>query len=154
MEDLSVVLRRGVHLRSILNGSLLGGWHAVTVYEELPVKVARSSFYRFLTRHKLNDRGRAFRRVVPEIVHLPGEALLIDWGYLWMVEESGKRVKLWAFIGILGYSRYLVVRLMTGCDAARTLSELGGMYQELGGVPLRTTSGTLYQKTSGSIRRR
>lgn len=119
---------------------LLSGWHAITVYEELPVKVPRSNFYRFLTRHQLNDRGRAFRRVVPEIVHQPGEALLIDWGYMWMVEESGKRVKLWAFIGILGYSRFMVVRLMTNCDAAKTLSELGGMYQELGGVPLRTTS--------------
>jgi len=28
---------------------LENGWHAITVYEELPVKVRRSSFYRFLT---------------------------------------------------------------------------------------------------------
>jgi hypothetical protein len=119
---------------------LESGWHAVTVYEELPVRVPRSSFYRFLTRHRLNDRGRALRRVVPEIVHMPGEALLIDWGYLWMIEEAGQRVKLWAFIGILGYSRYMVVRLMSSCDTTQTLAELGAMYQELGGVPLRTTS--------------
>lgn len=119
---------------------LESGWHAVTVYEELPVRVQRSSFYRFLTRHRLNDRGRAMRRVVREIVHMPGEALLIDWGYLWMIDQAGRRVKLWAFIGILGYSRFMVVRLMSSCDAAHTLSELGTMYQELGGVPLRTTS--------------
>ena len=117
------------------------GWHAVTVYEELPAKVKRSSFYRFLLRHGLEDRGKAFRRrVVPEIVHCPGEALLIDWGYLWTVERNGKREKLWAFIGILGYSRYMVVRLMTSCDITQTLSELGSMYEALGGVPARTTS--------------
>lgn len=116
------------------------GWHAVTVYEELAVKVPRSSFYRFLIRHRLNGRGRAMRRVIPEIVHLPGEAVLIDWGYLWTIEQDGRRVKLWAFIGILGYSRFMVVRLMTNCDGAHTLAELGAMYQEFGGVPLRTTS--------------
>ena len=80
------------------------------------------------------------RRVVPEIVHLPGEALLIDWGFLWMIEQGGLKVKLWAFIGILGYSRFMVVRLMTSCDSTHTLRELGTMYQEVGGVPLRTTS--------------
>lgn len=58
---------------------LEGGWHAVTVYEELPIRVPRSNFYRFLVRHKLGERGNALR-VIPEIVHEPGEALLIDWG--------------------------------------------------------------------------
>lgn len=116
------------------------GWHAVTVFEELPVRVKRSSFYRFLLRHHLEDRGKSIRRVVPEIIHKPGEALLIDWGYLWTVNVDGKRRKLWAFIGILGYSRYMVVRLMTECTIECTLTELGFMYATLGGVPTRTTS--------------
>lgn len=119
---------------------LEAGWHAVTVYEELSVRVARSSFYRYLIRHRLNDVGRSIRRVVPEIVHRPGEALLIDWGHLWTVERDGKRVKLWAFIGILGYSRFMVVKLMTLCDLENTLRALRGMYETIGGVPLRTTS--------------
>ena len=98
---------------------LEAGWHAVTIYEELPLPVPRSSFYRFLIRHRINHKGLSLRRVVPEILHAPGEALLIDWGYLWMVEEDGRRRKLWAFLGVLGYSRYMVVRLMTCCDQAR-----------------------------------
>jgi len=50
------------------------GWHAVTVYEELPVKVTRSSFYRFLAKHGLTrELHRQALRVVPEIVHTPGE---------------------------------------------------------------------------------
>jgi len=119
---------------------LESGWHAVTVYEELPVRVARSSFYRFLIRHRLNERGRSLRRVVPEIVHSPGEALLVDWGYLWTIERGGRREKLWAFIGILGYSRYMVVRVVTSLVQAAVLQALSEMYDELGGVPWRTTS--------------
>ena len=61
---------------------LEAGWHAVTTYEDLPLPVLRSSFYRFLIRHRINHKGLSLRRVVPEILHAPGEALLIDWGYL------------------------------------------------------------------------
>jgi len=119
---------------------LEGGWHAVTVYEELPIKVPRSSFYRFLIRHRLNEKGRALRRVVPEIVHAPAEALLIDWGYLWTIERNGRKEKLWAFIGILGFSRFMVVRLMTSCTQTHTLAALSEMFSELGGVARRITS--------------
>lgn len=59
---------------------LAAGWHKVTLFEELPVKVARSSFYRFLDRHDLGEPGPA-ERVVPEIIHRPGEAMLLDWGH-------------------------------------------------------------------------
>ena len=119
---------------------LQAGWHAITVFEELPVKVPRSNFYRFLDRHRLNELGRSVRRVVPEIVHLPGEALLVDWGYLWTIEQDGKRKKLWVFIGVLGYSRYLVARVMTSCTLEETLESLSMLYAEIGGVPKRTTS--------------
>lgn len=118
------------------------GWHAVTVFEELPVKVPRSSFYRFLIRHHLNEIGRSSRRrVVPEIVHKPGEALLIDWGLLWNEHDSsGRLVRVWVFVGVLGRSRFLVARVMTSCAQEATLAALSSMYEELGGVPQRTTS--------------
>ena len=57
-------------------------WHLLTIYEELPVKVGRSSYYRFIQRHNLNlkkCKNKSFR-VRSEIVHRPGEALLLDWG--------------------------------------------------------------------------
>jgi transposase len=118
------------------------GWHAITVFEELPVKVRRSSFYRFLERHNLNNKARRPRRVVPEIVHRPGEALLVDWGKVASITdpETGQRRTVWAFVGTLGYSRYLMVRFVLSQDVPTTLSMLEGMLQEIGGVPWRITS--------------
>jgi hypothetical protein len=127
------------HLERI-KARLTSGWHAVSVYEELPVKVPRSNFYRFLEHHGLLQPGDASARVIPEIVHEPGEALLIDWGHLWNIERDGIRTKLWAFVAVLGYSRYMVVRLMTICDSQQTLSNLAAIFNEIGGVPLRITS--------------
>ena len=83
---------------------LEGGWHAVTVFEELPVKdVTRSSFYRYLERYKLNRLGESYR-VVPGIVHKPGEALILDWGKLRNVIDpvTGKKRLLWMFAGGFG----------------------------------------------------
>lgn len=116
------------------------GWYPVTVYEELPVKVSRSSFYRFICRHSLGHSGRAYRRVIPEIVHRPGEALLLDWGKLRSVTVQNKRKTLWAFVGVLGFSRYLMVRLVWSNDTETTLTAISSMFDELGGVPDRITS--------------
>ena len=119
---------------------LLSGWKAVTVFEELPIKVPRSNFYRFLVHHRLDEVGKSMRRVVPEIVHEPGEALLVDWGYLWTTEQGGKKEKLWVFVGVLGYSRFIVARVMTSLSQPLVLEALSSMYDELGGVPRKTTS--------------
>jgi len=120
------------------------GWHRVTVFEEIfkakviKVSVPRSSFYRFLNHHNLSSKDA--RRVVPEIIHQPGEALLLDWGYLWTVEYEGRRKKLWVFVGILGFSRLMTAQVMVCCDQVHTLDAIAGMYEQLGGVPTRTTS--------------
>lgn len=116
------------------------GWHLVTIFEELPVKVNRSSFYRFLSRHSLAPQKA--ERVVPEIVHEPGEALLLDWGHLCTIKDpqTGQKRKLWAFVGVLGYSRYLVVRLVWTNTVDVTLAALSDMLREIGGVPKRVTT--------------
>lgn len=121
---------------------LANGWHAVTVYEELPVKVTRSCFYRFLAKRGLtSELHRQALRVVPEIVHTPGEALQVDWGHLWnTTHQDGRKIKLWVFVGVLGYSRLIAARVMTVCDQQHTLTALGEMYETIGGVPKRTTS--------------
>ncbi len=133
--------RLGEHLPWIID-RLGVGWHAITVFEELPVKVNRSSFYRFLARHDLNPTARRPSRVVPEIVHRPGEALLVDWGKVATVvcPVSGKKRTVWAFVGVLGYSRYRMVRLTMSLDLDTTLSHLESMLQEIGGVPVKITS--------------
>ncbi len=122
---------------------LESGWHPVTILEELCVSVGRSSFYRFLHRHNLVEVGEnARRRIIPEIIHTPGEALIVDWGKLRDVlnPETGKKRTLWMFLGVMGYSRYLIVQLVWSNDVPTTLSSLEEMMKELGGVPTRITS--------------
>lgn len=120
---------------------LAAGWHKVTLFEELPVRVSRSSFYRFLDRHGLGVDAKP-ERAVPEIVHRPGEALLLDWGHLCTITDpdTGKRRKVWAFVGVLGYSRLLTVRLVWTNSVDVTMQAIEDMIVELGGVPGRVTS--------------
>ena len=105
------------------------GWHAITVFEELPVKVARSSFYRYLTRHDIQPRRHRQLRAIPEIIHKPGEALLVDWGKLhdFVDPVTGGKKTVWAFVGMLGYSRYMMVKLMVRCDEEASIGALEGM---------------------------
>ena len=122
---------------------LQAGWQPITIFEELPSGVGRSSFYRFLHRHKLAELGETARRsIVEEIIHAPGEALIIDWGKLRDVikPESGRKQTLWIFVGVLGHSRYMMVRLVWSYDVATTLTTLEDMFRELGGVSRRIIS--------------
>ena len=118
------------------------GWRPITVYEELGVSLPRCSFYRFLHRHGLYKIGGHYRRVIPEIVHGPGECLQLDWGKLRDVvdPETGKKKPLWAFVGVLGFSRYTMVRLVWSNDIGSTLDAIESMFRELGGVPVKITS--------------
>jgi transposase len=118
---------------------LLTGWQPVTVWEELETKVPRASFYRFLERHGIARLGESFRHI-PEILHEPGEALLLDWGKLRDVIENGKKKILWAFVGVLGFSRYMMVRLVWSNDVVTTITSIESMLREIGGIPSRVTS--------------
>ena len=122
---------------------LAASWHLVSIFEELPVKVARSSFYRFIERHGLSEVGEERRkRVVPEIVEAPGESLQLDWGLLrkFTCPETGKKRKVWALVGVLGHSRYMMVRLVLSGDFQTTIRALESMFQEIGGVPRKITT--------------
>lgn len=114
------------------------GWQPITVFEELPVDlgaISRSSFYRYLARAGLSRVGKHYR-VVPEIAHDPGEALILDWGKLCDAPDpaTGKKRAVWAFVGVLGYSRLRLVRLVWTMDTETTLRVLEDMLRELGGV--------------------
>lgn len=136
VSDNDIILQ--VHL-AWMQDRLATGWQPITVWEELPQRVPRSSFYRFLERHQLCRLGESFRHI-PEIQHEPGEALLLDWGKLRDVVENGKKRTLWAFVGVLGFSRYMMVRLVWSNDVPTTIAAIESMLQELGGVPRRLTS--------------
>ena len=118
------------------------GWRPITIYEELGIPINRSSFYRFLNRHGILRLGEKLRRVVPEIIHRPGEALILDWGKLrdYVDPETGKKKMVWAFVGTLGFSRYMMVRLVHTNDLVTTVEAIESMFKEMGGVPERLTS--------------
>lgn len=117
---------------------LSAGWSPQTIFEELPVGVPRSNFYRYLGRHEL--RLAPEMRHSPEIISAPGDCLQIDWGKVFDVTENGKSKIIWGFIGVLGHSRRTLVRVVDRCDFETTVNAITSMLTELGGVPRRITS--------------
>lgn len=122
---------------------LCAGWQPITIFEELPVAVSRPGFYRYLHRHQLTRLGESTRKTHrQEIIHGPGEALIVDWGKLRNAVDpvTRKNRTLWMFVGLLGHSRYLMVRLVWSHDVDTTLAILESMIKELGGVVCRIVS--------------
>ena len=77
------------------------GWSPQSIFEELPLTVPRSNFYRYIHRNKL--MGSAPARNVMELVHAPGECLQVDWGKLFdVVDPITKKKKQFGFL--LGFS--------------------------------------------------
>lgn len=116
------------------------GWSPQTVFEELPLSVPRSNFYRYLHRHHL--RAKIPVRNVMELIHTPGECLQVDWGKLFDVIDpiTKKKKTIWIFIGILGHSRYEMARVVEKLNFETTMEILMSMFEELGGVPRKVTS--------------
>ena len=78
--------------------------------------------------------------MVPEIVHYPGDALILDWGKLCTVREGARARVLWVLVAVLGFSRYLMARCVWSNDVATTLAAIESLLSEIEGVPLRVTS--------------
>ncbi len=129
--------------RDWIEERLSTGWDPVTVFEELPKDlsdISRSSFYRYLARVDIAGAEKD-NHVIPEIAHDPGEALIMDWGKLCHGVDpvTGRKRIVWAFIGVMGYSRRRLVRLVWRMDAETTLRAIESMFRELGGVPRKIT---------------
>ncbi len=115
------------------------GWSPQTLFEELPLAVPRSNFYRYLHRTKLMNV--ALVKNIVELIHAPGECLQVDWGKLFdVVDKTGSKKTIWIFIGVLGHSRYEMARVVERLDFATTMEVLTSMFEELGGVPKKVTS--------------
>lgn len=118
-------------------------WSPITIFEELETAtISRSSFYRFMARHELDKLTKKTPKVSAPIVHEPGEALILDWGKLRDVvdKKTGQIRTLWAFVGVMGFSRYMMIRLVWTNSVEVTMDAIEGMLQEMGGVPRRLTS--------------
>jgi transposase len=116
------------------------GWSPQSIFEELPLPVPRSNFYRYIHRNKLMRSSPA--RNVMELVHAPGECLQVDWGKLFdVVDPNTKKKKtVYIFIGVLGHSRFEMARVVEQLDFTTTIEVLISMFEELGGVPHKVTS--------------
>jgi len=116
------------------------GWSPQSIFEELPLTVPRSNFYRYIHRSKL--MGGAPSRNTIELVHAPGECLQVDWGKLFDVMDpiTKKKKTIWIFIGVLGHSRFEMARVVECLDFTTTIEVLISMFEELGGVPHKVTS--------------
>ena len=115
----------------------------ITILEELPIIIPSSSFYRFLKRHGLEYKTKKNRiGVIPEILTPPGEVLQLDWGKVRDVidPETGKKKTLWAFVGVLGFSRFMVVKFVWTNSVEVTMNAIEEMFRELGGVPRKIVS--------------
>ena len=121
------------------------GWHLITIWEELPIRVPKATFYRFIKRHHIEgdpEKSRCRVKVVSEIIHEPGEALILDWGKLYDIADpdTNKKRTVWFMAGIMGFSRYLMVRLVWDNKTGTTLNAIESMLNELGGVPKKIIS--------------
>lgn len=116
------------------------GWSRQTIFEELPLAMPRSNFYRYLDRQNFMKIAPA--RNVMELIHAPGECLQVDWGKLFDVidAKTKKKKTVWIFIGVLGHSRYEMARVVECGNFEFTMHALMSMFDELGGVPKKVTS--------------
>jgi hypothetical protein len=129
--------------RDWIKAQLIDEWSLISIYEELPIKgISASSFYRFMRKEKLLVGRQKEKNNSGPIFHKPGEALLLDWGKLRDVVDpmTKKKRTLWAFVGVLGCSRYMMVRLVWTNSVVVTLDAIASMFEEIGGTPSKITS--------------
>lgn len=120
---------------------IAAGWSPQSIFEEIKTPIPRSTFYRYLHRNDFM-KSSDLKRSPSEIIHSAGECLQVDWAKLCDVidAKTGKKKTISIFIGILGFSRYQMVRVVESLNFSTTISVLQSMLQEIGGVPRKITS--------------
>lgn len=112
---------------------------ASTVFQRIVdgnVGVSLSSFYRYV-RLTFPDVITAKQVVVwrPEVD--PGQEAQVDFGFLGSVPTMGKKLRIWAFIMVLSFSRHMFVRMVTKMDKNTWLQCHVDAFRFFGGVPKR-----------------
>ena len=116
------------------------GWSPQTIFEEIKTAISRPTFYRYL--HRQDLMKKVDFKSSCEIIHAPGECLQVDWAKLCDVVDpvTGKKKTISMFIGVLGFSRYQMIRVVERLNFSTTIDVLQSMLKELGGVPRKITS--------------
>lgn len=116
---------------------LIGEWYAkyprlraTQVYERLKTYGYQGGYGLVI------EYTRKFRKKTREVYHelefLPGEAAQVDW-----MEASLSFGKIYGFVYILAYSRYLFVQFYPRSSLEFFLDGHMGAYREIGGIPRR-----------------
>jgi len=116
-------------------------WSPQSIFEDLKKPIPRTTFYRYMHRNNFMQKS-AMPSSPMELVHAPGECLQVDWAKLCDVIDpiTKKKKTISIFIGVLGHSRYQMVRVVERLDFSTTIEALQSMFQELGGIPRKVTS--------------
>jgi hypothetical protein len=98
--------------KSWIKERLEAEWSPQSIFEELPVAIPKTTYYRYLHRQKLMELATSTNDT-PEIIHAPGECLQVDWGKLFTFKDSnGKQKTIWGFIATMGHSRFEMARVV------------------------------------------
>ena len=57
-----------------------------------------------------------------------------------LIQNPEKKKPLWFLTGVMGFSRYMMTRLVWGNGIEETLEAIQSMFNEMGGVPQKLTS--------------
>jgi hypothetical protein len=88
-------------------------WLPQSIFEDLKKPISKATFYRYM--HRNNFMKKSILASSPmELVHLAGECLQVDWAKLIDVIDpiTNKKKTISVFIGVLGHSRYQMVRVV------------------------------------------
>lgn len=138
------ILETDLHLeseKSWIAECIEADWSPQSIFEDLKKPVSRTTFYRYM--HRNHFMKKSIMSSSPmELVHAAGECLQVDWAKLTDVIDpiTKKKKTISVFIGVLGHSRYQMVRVVEKLDFSTTIAMLQSMFQELGGVPRKVTS--------------
>ena len=75
------------------------------------------------------------QEVVDRFETEPGHQAQIDWGECGFIMEEGRRRKLYLFIAVLGYSRYMWAEFTTTTRRPELIRLMERAFMEIGGVP-------------------
>lgn len=120
---------------------LNAGWSPQSIFEDIKKPISRTTFYRYMHRNNFM-KNSIFVEFSMELIHAPGECLQVDWAKLCDVIDptTGKKKTISVFIGILGHSRYQMIRVVERLDFSTTIEVLQSMFKEIGGIPRKVTS--------------
>ena len=105
-------------------------WTPQSIFEDIKKPISRTTFYRYMHRNNFMKKSIMAPSSM-ELVHAAGECLQVDWAKLVDVVDpvTKKKKTISVFIGVLGHSRYQMVRVVEKLDFSTTIVMLQSMFK-------------------------